>query len=341
MKAFRARSLLTPLVPVYAGAIAIKSKLFERGILPQRGLRHRVISVGSLSAGGAGKTPVVLMLAELLQQERFEIRILSRGYGRNGIGIEQVDPAGEAAHFGDEPLLMARRLPSASVYVATDRHRAGRLAERDDSAEVRAIYLLDDGFQHRKLSRNVDIVLLTRQDIEDTLLPAGDLREPLSALLRADVIVLREEESTLAEEVKERFAGSCPPIWLIRRRLRFADEAQPASRPLAFCGLARPESFFSMLATNGIFPVATVIFRDHHPYSSADIDRLIQAAKQQGANGFVTTEKDAVKFSPDMLRGLESIGPVVAPQLHVEFVDEQAGLETLRSLLVKKRKRTA
>ncbi len=310
------RPLLRPLAPVYARAIAAKSWLLEHGVLPQRRLRHPVISVGSLAAGGAGKTPVVILLAELLAQHGYEVRILTRGYGRRGRIVQRVDPAGTAEDFGDEPLMMARRLPGAAVWVGVDRHRAGLRSERDELPGARIVYLLDDGFQHRKLARDIDIVLLTRRDLEDSLLPAGNLREPLQAIGRADVIVLREEDG---------FAGGISgkaATWFIQRGLRFAEgEARPA-RPVVFCGVARPEGFFAMLAEAGIEAAATRSFRDHHGYSARDVEGLLRLARECGADGFVTTEKDAVKLTLAMMKRLGSVGTVLVPELKVEFADE-------------------
>src|SRR5262249_8054956 len=141
-------------------------------------LRGPVISVGSLSAGGAGKTPLVLLLGELLKQRQIPFDVLSRGYGRKSKGVRLVDPAGEAAEFGDEPLLIARR-PGVPVVVGENRYHAGLLAEQRFGPQL---HLLDDGFQHRALARDFDVVALTLVDLNDRLLPAGRLREPLTSL---------------------------------------------------------------------------------------------------------------------------------------------------------------
>jgi tetraacyldisaccharide 4'-kinase len=313
---------LLPLVPVYAAVRGVKAWLLERGWLRQRRLGRPVISVGSVSAGGAGKTPVVLLLAELLGRAGFAVRILSRGYGRSSTAIERVDAGGDAARYGDEPMLLARRLATpAEVWVGADRYAAGMLAEASES-DAKAVYLLDDGFQHRKLARDLDVVLLTQRDVEDCLLPGGNLREPLRALRRANVVVLREEDAGLTEFV-ERLCGRMPAIWMIRRRLVAAP--LPA-RPVVFSGIARPESFLAMLAELGCEAVAEVRFRDHHRYTSEDIERLLRVGREDGADGFVTTEKDAVKLSRGML---ERLGRVVVPELRVELVEAAAALELL------------
>ena len=179
------------LVPAYAAAIAAKNAAYERGWAEAKRLGWPVVSVGNLSVGGSGKTPVVIRLAQLLQADGIAVDVLSRGYGRSGEGVERVDASGDAGRFGDEPVLIARKA-AVPVYVGTSRYDAGRLAER--SAAGAGIHLLDDGFQHRKLARDLDIVVLHASDFVEGLLPAGRLREPLSALKRAQVVVLREED---------------------------------------------------------------------------------------------------------------------------------------------------
>ena len=304
------RPLLLPLVPLYRAGLALKQR-FQPA--PHR-LTAPVISVGSLSAGGAGKTPLVLLLAEILQSNGHTPDILTRGYGRTGTATEQVDPAGTAARFGDEPLLLARRgLP---VFVGADRLPAGHLAESTSSPN--RVHLLDDGFQHRQLFRNLDIVLLTAQNLADHLLPAGNLREPLSALRRADILVLRSEE---ADTLRPTVAPFGKEIWTVERRLTLP---QRPSRPLVFCGLARPEGFLAMLAAEGITPAAENIFADHHPYTARDIETLLTSAFQAGADSFLTTEKDAVKLTPDLRGRLETLGPLVVAQLHLSFPTPEA-----------------
>ncbi len=328
MKSGNWRRYLAPLVPVYAGVLAVKEGLLARNWMKQRRLRHPVISVGSLSAGGAGKTPVVLMLAESLSARGFEVRILTRGYGRSGTASEPVDARGNAMRFGDEPLMMARRLAAqktgAAVWVGADRLRTGQVSEQEDLPGRRVVYLLDDGFQHRKLVRDIDVVLLTRQDLTGTLLPAGDLREPLKAMLRADVVVLREEEG-FAGDISGKAA-----TWFTRRELYFADGVPIPKKAVAFCGLARPDGFFAMLESAGVEIAAISIFRDHHAYSDGDVQDLVELAKLHDADGFVTTEKDAVKLTAGMA---ERLGTVVVPQLRLKLMNHQAALDGLLSLL--------
>ena len=167
-------TLLEPFTVPYGIAARIKNYAYDRRWLAPQKLSWPVISVGNLSVGGSGKTPLVLLLSDLLSQRGWNIDVLSRGYGRSSKTVARVDDAGTPEEFGDEPLLMARH--GLSVYVGARRYDAGQLAEKEaapDSASSRVLHLLDDGFQHRKLAREIDIVLLQRADLEGRLLPAG------------------------------------------------------------------------------------------------------------------------------------------------------------------------
>jgi tetraacyldisaccharide 4'-kinase len=306
-------------VPLYAAGLRLQDALRRQ---PKR-LQKPVVSVGSLSAGGAGKTPVVLALAALLQQHGIRADVLSRGYGRGSCAIERVDAAGRADRFGDEPLELAQA--GLEVYVGSGRHAAGCLAEAQGSAMV---HLLDDGFQHRGVARNLDLVLLTREDVDDHLLPAGNLREPLRALCRASVILLRDNEADLLKPFVARRTQA--PVWIIHRGLRLP--ADVPTQPLAFCGIARPAGFFAMLRDSGCFPVGAHAFPDHHPYTHEDIQQLLAASEHAGANGFVTTTKDAVKLTPTFRDLLSRAGDLGVAQLQVTFADEKAVCSTLSSL---------
>jgi tetraacyldisaccharide 4'-kinase len=334
-----------PLVPLYWAGVAGKNLLYSKGWLRVRRLAWPVISVGSLSAGGAGKTPVALMLAELLTQHGVGVDILSRGYGRSSGVVEEVEPSGEASRFGDEPLEMARA--GFSVFVGAERFDAGLLSERGGDREAgeptsqnrdmghpdlcadRRVHLLDDGFQHRRLARGLDVVLLTTEDVPDSLLPAGNLREPLASLRRADVVVVREDEAENLREVAARYPHA--EIWVIRRELLLP--AQRPQRALAFCAIARPEGFFAMLAEAGCEVVGKATFPDHHAFTEADVERLVKTARQSGADGFVTTAKDAVKISDSMRAQLEQFGPLVVAGLRVRLIDEGGAWRRIEQFL--------
>jgi tetraacyldisaccharide 4'-kinase len=209
---------LNLLSAIYGGVVSARNALYDRGVLRARGLQGGVISVGNVSAGGSGKTPFVMLLGELLKARGIKFDVLSRGYGRQSRGVRLVDPGGLAQEFGDEPLLMARKL-QAPVIVGEDRYQAGRFAEEKFGAQL---HLLDDGFQHRALVRDFDIVLVTPQDAKDRLIPAGRLREPLNALRRADVVVLASGASADAFPVEGKL------VWRVRRGI--VAENVPARR---------------------------------------------------------------------------------------------------------------
>jgi tetraacyldisaccharide 4'-kinase len=328
------RPLLWPLAPLYGIGVAIKNKLFDLGWLKQTRLQSPVISVGSLSAGGAGKTPVVLMLATILRQRGYAVRILTRGYRRDSRGVARVEPFDDARWHGDEPVLLAQR-SGVPVFVGADRYLAGVMAEQSEPSERLVVFLLDDGFQHRQLARDFDVVLLTKEDVADRLLPAGNLREPLASLAEADAVVLREEEEEELLGVVAELRGekSKPAVWVVRRELSLGEGGDVAlpTMPFAFCGIARPESFITMLKARGYEPTETMIFPDHHAYDKGDVAHLLERARGCGANGFVTTEKDAVKLTPLLRDWLETVGPIVVARLTVELLEEKDALGQLIS----------
>lgn len=292
------------------------------------------MSVGSLSAGGAGKTPVVIALAGLLRRHGWCVDVLSRGFGRSSNKIARVDTTKQdaAAQFGDEPVVIAQKT-GLPVWVGADRYAAGLAAEAGEV--TREVHLLDDGFQHRRLQRTVDVVLLTAEDLEDALLPAGNRREGLRALRRADVIVIREEERDRVEVRVRKFMRKQSVIWSVQREVKFTDSLQELSagpRPVAFCAIARPGGFWEMLAHAGCKVVAEVPFGDHHAYSAADIERLVRVAVEQEATGFLTTEKDRVKLSESFMDRLRTIGPVCVVGLEVTFVAEESVIHELEGL---------
>lgn len=286
---------MNPLTGLYGAATALRNALFDRGVLPSRRLEQPVVSVGNLSVGGSGKTPFVIALGELLKALGIRFDILSRGYGRKTRGVLAVDTDGNAADFGDEPLLIARRL-GVPVIVGESRYDAGRVAEQKFQAQL---HILDDGFQHRSLVRDFDIVLMTEGDFDDRLLPSGRLREPLSSLQRADAIVLPRAFSgqsfSVHESTIESLARQGKLIWRITREISVP--AAPLA-PIVFCGIARPQQFFAQVRASGITPVAEVEFRDHHAYDGRDIERLLAMRGKLGAGGFLTNEKDAVNLGP-------------------------------------------
>ena len=334
----RARSpILWPFVLLYAMAMRLKNAAYRTHIIRPQRLSWPVVSVGNLSVGGTGKTPMVMLLARLLAERGWAVDVLSRGYGRSTQSVACVNSQGSPAEFGDEPILLARH--GISVYVGADRYQPGLLAEKDamlNASEPR-VHLLDDGFQHRKLARTVDIVLLQRADLQDEMLPVGRLREPLSALERADIVVLRAEDADLAERVRllmRRKDSAC--IWMVERRTTLATMAHPAPKAVAFCGLGDPDGFFQGLRQAGIPIQKEVVFRDHHVYTKQDIERLTAAARGVGAQCFITTEKDSVRFSDALRAELEVEIPLMVAGLEVSLRDEARSMSMLEAFLAKR-----
>jgi tetraacyldisaccharide 4'-kinase len=276
------------LASIFGLVVQARNALYDRALVPARKLKGPVVSVGNLAVGGSGKTPFVILLGELLKARGIEFDVLSRGYGRKCKGIALVDPSGSPEQFGDEPLLIAHQL-DVPIIVGADRYQAGKFSE--DKFGPR-LHILDDGFQHRALARDFDIVLVNPGDANDSLLPAGRLREPLSSLKRADAVVFTNETSLNESSGKSHHLRD-KPTWRVRRGIRFDSVPE---KPLVFCGIAKPRIFVSQLRTEGIEPASEKFYRDHHAYTEQDIQNLLQLRQRSGAGGFVTTEKDAVNL---------------------------------------------
>ena len=321
---------MNPLTGLYSAVTALRNTLFDRGVLSARRLEQPVVSVGNLSVGGSGKTPFVIALGELLQARGIRFDVLSRGYGRKTRGVLVVEKDGKAADFGDEPLLIARRL-GVPVIVGESRYDAGRVAEQKFQPQL---HLLDDGFQHRSLVRDFDIVLMTERDFDDRLLPSGRLREPLSSLQRADAIALPQGFSAY-DPVIEKFAQQGKLIWRMKRDL--AIPAVPIS-PIVFCGIARPQQFFAQVRAAGITPAAEVEFRDHHAYNRSDIERLLAMRGKLGAGGFLTTEKDAVNLGSLSLQA--DLNPFAVAALRLTLDDPANVVEAVLARIAKRKPRS-
>lgn len=303
---------MNPLSTIYGGVVATRNALYDRGLLPARHLQGPVVSIGNLSAGGSGKTPFVMVLGELLKARGVQFDVLSRGYGRESRGVLLVEPAGLPQQFGDEPLLIARKL-QVPVIVGEDRYVAGAFAESRFGPKL---HLLDDGFQHRALARDFDVVLVTPQDAKDRLLPAGRLRESLPALRRADAIVLASGASS------DSFPLVGKLVWRVRRGIH-PQNVPP--RPVVFCGIARPQNFVLQLRAASIEPVAEAFYRDHHAYSEKDVRELLDLKQRSEAGGFVTTEKDAVNLGPY----LSALEPLTVVPVRMELADAANALDTM------------
>jgi len=292
---------------IFGATVGAKNALYDRRILRAHSLQGPVVSVGNLSVGGSGKTPFVLLLGELLKSRGIKFDVLSRGYGRKTKGVALVDPSGTASDFGDEPLLISRKL-GIPVIVGESRYKAGLFAEAKFGPQL---HLLDDGFQHRDLDRNFDIVLVTPEDAGGQLLPTGRLREPLSSLKRANAIVLMNGAQA------DSFPIENQRVWRTQRNIVLGNVPP---RPVVFCGIARPDAFMRQLNVAGVQPAARKFFPDHHAYTAADVSQLLRLRQQNGAGGFITTEKDAVNLGP--LQSALAPLAIVPVKMELEHADD-------------------
>lgn len=305
----------------YGSGMMLRGALYRSGCLTSRELPCRVVSIGNITLGGTGKTPMTLYLARLLHRLGLRPAVISRGY-RGGAEKEGgVVSDGNSlllgpAAAGDEPVLMARHLPGIPVVVGQDRIRAGRIAMARFGADV---LLLDDAFQHLRLRRSFDCVLLDAVAPlgNGRLFPRGPLREPVSALVRADVLILTRTDAPGAaigwpKALKHRRSIRNKPVFrAVHRPYAYAVSGGPESlrppetsdpeclrghRAFAFSGIARNDEFHRTVEGFGCRLVGSIGFADHHPYTAKDLETVFQAAKRAGADRLVTTEKDLVRL---------------------------------------------
>ena len=328
------RKLLLPLVPAYRLALLLRELRLSTGLEQVNRLRIPVISVGNLSTGGAGKTPFTIALTQALQRRGIRVDVLSRGYGRSGQSPARVNPDGTAEDFGDEPLLIARQT-GVPVYVARQRFGAGQLAEAESPPDdiqrnLPAVHILDDGFQHRQLHRDVDILLLDSHDWHtDCLLPAGNLREPTQAAGRATVIAIPAGDHATELEAVLRTWGWSGAIWRLHRKMDVSGpQGEENGSALAFCGIARPAQFFAGLEGAGQHLAARIAFPDHHRFTPADLKRLVAAAEQTGAGALITTEKDRIRLG-NLASSFRNSLPLKTAGLRIEIEHEDQAINWL------------
>lgn len=323
---------------VYRGIVAGHGASYAYGLRRRKRLPCRVISIGNLTLGGTGKTPLTLWVARWFQKQGWQVAVLSRGYGAQPGSICQVVSAGDGplVHWraaGDEPYLLAQALPGVPVLIARDRYQGGRYACEQFGTQV---VILDDGFQHVALQRDLDVVLIDASNPfgHGTLIPRGILREPLHALQRADAIVLTRVE--MAQATLPSLCGQIrhwnrhQPIYAmttVAEALLQEGQSLPESmaqlqqqRLVAFAGIGNPGGFAATLNRLGSDVAALLVFPDHHPYSDNDWRTITDLARQQGATSLVTTEKDAVRLAPDWQAPI----PLYTLRIGVEFVGGQA-----------------
>ncbi|HXU34991.1 MAG TPA: tetraacyldisaccharide 4'-kinase [Blastocatellia bacterium] len=343
------RALVWAPSKLYELAVRLRVVAYETAYLQPKRLDATVISVGNLTLGGAGKTPMVQYIARYLKSEDHRVAILTRGYARKSSGMRVLNDranrgeGGQASsyfEFGDEPVMLARAMPEIPIIVNKDRYEAGRRAEQSFGSDV---LVLDDGYQHLSLARDLNILLI---DATDTfggfeMPPFGRLREPLYGLKRADVVIVTRADRAFDEAqtraIIKHYCGESVPVMffysgITALRHLATGEAYEINNFAGWnvavaCAIGNTQAFSDDLLQVGINIVSEKFFRDHHPFTQAELDEITRSAKETGADAILTTEKDAVR-----LEGLKHGDiPVYAAQLELQSDDEVR----LKSLLLR------
>lgn len=337
-----ASNALLPLSWLYRAVVAVRNARYDRGAGILRAPLP-VVSVGNLTVGGTGKTPIVAEIVGRLARAGHRPAVVSRGYGgRAGRGpllVRDASGAGPGpAVTGDEPWMLAARFPGIPVLVGSDRYRGVVAA----AAEGAGVVVLDDGFQHRRLARDLDIVVLSGEHPlgNGRLLPAGPLREPPSSLRRADLLVLVCEEEPSSGPQDHAVGEPIPRFGILRARRRplgfVAADGSAAPRPeraVAFCGIGDPASFRRTIERLGVSLAEFAGFPDHHRFSNSEIAALLARARSDGVP-LVTTEKDLARLH-DRLPGSPLAERILALRIDLAFSDEAALTRALDDALAK------
>lgn len=290
---------MSTLSALYGRVATARRAWFGRRSHAVRRLPHPVVSVGNLVVGGSGKTPVAALVARILTERGEKPAILSRGYARRERldGVVVVSDGRQVletpARSGDEPFMLAEALPGVAVLVCEDRHLAGQLAHHRFGATVS---ILDDGFQHLHLARDVDLLLVSPLDLEEQVLPSGRLREPLAAAMAAHALVVRGSAEDAARVSALLGVGRG---FALQERI-----GEPVRKTLsrrapvmAVAGIARPARFFDALEKDGWQVAARAVFPDHHWFTAADIARVDATAREANAAAVLTTAKDMARLA--------------------------------------------
>jgi len=339
------RWLLWPLSLAYGAAVVLRAWLYRSGLRKQKRLGGVVISVGNLTVGGTGKTPLVMELAQRLFDRGKRVGILSRGYrdrARTDEGAAQSPDAESSLILSDETWMLQKNLAAkARLGVGADRYAHGLKLEREGVEW----FLLDDGFQHLSLARDVDILLIDSRDPfgDGHLLPAGRLREPKSAMARADIVVITRSEHAPALETIIRHHTRAP-IFYAATELKemsldshgFAD-ADPhewlGQRMFVFCGIGNPTAFVDNVSHWGMEVAGHIAFRDHHRYTPADAAEIERRAEAAGAHALLCTEKDTYNLGPAPFRKF----PLFVCRIALRLAAPEKFWQTLYEVIERKR----
>ncbi|MCX6138746.1 MAG: tetraacyldisaccharide 4'-kinase [Ignavibacteriales bacterium] len=330
---------LAPLGWLYESGMRLRNIFFDRGVFRSVAVKVPVISVGNMTAGGTGKTPITDLIVRQLLEKGKRVAVVSRGYGRKSSGTIVVSNGKQitatAEQSGDEPMLLARRNPAVIVIVDERRVRGGAFAVEEFGAEV---IVLDDGFQHRALRRDVDIVLVdaAHPPFDMAVLPAGARREPLNALRRASAVIVTKADALpdtvpLVRAIRRYTAApvlmsTYRPLAFRRAKTGFSINMQSVTgkSAVAFCGIARPESFRAALESLGVRIDAFFAFDDHHVYAAAELQIVAEALTKNNASYIVTTEKDVARCLEGAGRELIEKEPVFFLEMQVSIDQHEA-----------------
>jgi len=351
------RALLWLPARLYELGVRLRVAAYETNYLKSKQLNSTVISVGNITHGGTGKTPMVEYVARYLKEEGHPVAILTRGYGRKSAGRLVLNSPGnrsessnqdESANssrrdytqYGDEPLMLARALADVPVIIDKDRYEGGLWAERQFGSEV---LILDDGYQHLRLARRLNLLLLDATDPFGgfEMAPFGRLREPLYGIKRADAVIITRADRPFDQaqllSIIKYFCGDRVPVMYVYSEITHlrhtaTDTIYEASdfagwNMVAMCGIGNPKVFSEDILQKGINITEERFFPDHHTYTQEDLDQVAAQAQRLGADAIVTTEKDAVR-----IEGLKQGDvPVYAARLQIRSEDEVR----LKSLLLR------
>jgi tetraacyldisaccharide 4'-kinase len=326
--------LLYPLLllsVVYGVIVRVRAYLYGKSLLQSRRLPCKVISVGNITVGGTGKTPMTLYIGRLLTDRGFKTAVLSRGYGGSNEGTTRILSSGGGPLYGpydsgDEPYLIATKLKDTPVLIGRNRYKSGLLAYEKFNVDI---IVLDDGYQHLSLKRDLNILLVSPETLKGNgyLLPRGELREPFQSVSRADLILVKGDKNDQLHFMKRlNMLNNSAPLFFFKYNpvsltnvgssevvgLEFLRE----KKLLAFCGIALPESFFKTLEELGGNVHRKLTFPDHHTYSINDLNKL--KAASAGVDVIVTTEKDGVKLKE-----------IIPPELELFILDIDVSITEL------------
>lgn len=347
------RAVLWPFAKLYELAVRLRVAAYETDYLKPKRLDATVISVGNLTMGGTGKTPMAAYIARYLRSEDYPVAILTRGYARGSSGLRvlndphQRQPEASYREFGDEPLMLARSLPGIPVIVDKDRREAGRWAERHLGSQA---LVLDDGYQHLALDRDLNILLIDATDPFGgfAMPPFGRLREPLYGIKRADAVIVTRadrpfDQGQVNAMIKYYCGDKVPMMYFLStitelRHLATGEVYDVKNfsgwNVAVACGIANPQALVEDILQAGINIVSENFFADHHGFSQADVEGINRVASNLGADAIVTTEKDAVRIEGLTLGDV----PIYAARLELQS-DDEVRLKSLLLRTVSKRKR--